>query len=190
MGAARVWRLNPLASQPYAPLPKKASENDRSIVLRLEYGRASFLLTGDIEAAGERGLVGYPKLQELLRSTVIKVPHHGSRGALDPSFLRAVSPKVAVISVGATNTYGHPTPEALAAYKRLKSTVFRTDLDGAVKMVTDGTHLRVYRYEDLTPRPVAWNRRMLAAEWRNLRTVLGSPVPALSLDLSERELPL
>jgi beta-lactamase superfamily II metal-dependent hydrolase len=147
-------------------------------------------LTGDLEAAGERWLVGYPKLQELLRSTVIKVPHHGSRGALDPTFLRAVSPKVAVISVGATNTYGHPTPEALAAYKRLKSTVFRTDLDGAVKVVTDGTHLRVYRYEDLTPQPVAWNHRMLAAEWRNLRTVLGSPVPALSLDLSERELPL
>jgi len=190
MGAARVWRLNPLASQPYAPLPYRAAENDRSIVLRLEYGRASFLLTGDLEAAGERGLVGYPKLQNLLRSTVIKAPHHGSRGALDPTFLRAVSPKIAVISVGATNTYGHPTPEALAAYKRLKSTVFRTDLDGAVKVVTDGTHVRVYRYEDLTPRPVAWNDRMLAAEWRNLRTVLGSPVPALSLDLSERELPL
>ena len=69
-----------------------------------------------------------------------------------------------MISVGATNTYGHPAPEALAAYKRLKSTVFRTDLDGAVKRRPTAPTCAFYRDQDLTPRPVAWNHQMLAAE--------------------------
>lgn len=188
--AVRVWRVNPFAEQPFAPLPKGLSENDRSIVLRLEYGRASILLAGDIEAAGERALVQADPHWNLLRSTVLKVPHHGSRGSLDPTFLRAVAPKVGVISVGATNTYGHPAPQTLSAYKRLRTETFRTDLDGAITIVTDGLHLTVFGYQDLTPQPVRWGEGMLAAEWRNLRTVLGSPLPALTLDLSSTEPPL
>ncbi|MBI3608568.1 MAG: DNA internalization-related competence protein ComEC/Rec2 [Nitrospirae bacterium] len=190
IGAARVWRLNPLASLPFAVPAKSISENDRSIVLRVEYGRASVLLTGDLGTPGERGLVDTEPSRDLLPSTVIKVPHHGSRGSLDPAFLRAVSPRVAVVSVGANNTYGHPTPEMLAAYKRLGAGVFRTDLDGAETLVTDGTRLDVFRYQDLTPQPVQWGNGMAATEWRNLRTVLGSPIPALSLDLSKTEPPL
>ena len=190
VGAARVWRLNPLASMPFAVPVKSISENDRSVVLRVEYGRASVLLTGDLETPGERGLVNAEPSRDLLRSTVIKVPHHGSRGSLDRAFLRAVSPQAAVVSVGANNTYGHPTPEMLAAYKRLGARVFRTDLDGAVKLVTDGARLDVYRYQDLTPQPVRLGHGMVADEWRNLRTLLGSPIPALSLDLSKTELPL
>lgn len=188
--AVRVWRINPWAESPFSPLVKDGSENDRSIVLRVEYGRASILLTGDIEAAGERALVHADPQWTLLRSTVLKVPHHGSRGSLDPTFLRAVAPKVAVVSAGATNTYGHPAPQTLKAYKRLKAAIFRTDLDGAVKIVTDGTRLDVFRYADLTPQAVAWGRGMLASERRNLRTILGSPTPALTLDLTKTELPL
>jgi competence protein ComEC len=188
--AVRVWRINPWAESPFAPLPKHGSENDRSIVLRVEYGRASILLTGDIEAAGERALVDANPQWNLLRSTVIKVPHHGSRSSLDPTFLRAVAPKVAVISAGATNTYGHPAPQTLRAYKRLKAAVFRTDLDGAVKIVTDGTRLDVFRYSDLTTQEVAWGSGMVATEWRNLRTIAGSPTPALTVDLTKTELPL
>lgn len=189
IGASRVWRLNPLASAPFAPLPKGLNENDRSIVLRVEYGRASVLLTGDLEAPGARLLAERAELRELLRSTVIKVPHHGSRGALSPAFLRAVSPRVAIVSAGANNSYGHPTPEMLRAYARLKSAIFRTDLNGAVKIVTDGTHLHVYRYADLTPQRVTWNAGMVRREWNNLRTSLGLPIPALSIDLSQTELP-
>lgn len=188
--AVRVWRINPWAESPFGPLPKNGSENDRSIVLRVEYGRASILLTGDIEAAGERALVDANPQWNLLRSTVIKVPHHGSRSSLDPTFLRAVAPKVAVISAGATNTYGHPAPQTLRAYKRLQAAVFRTDLDGAVKIVTDGTRLDVFRYSDLTTQEVAWGSGMVATEWRNLRTIAGSPTPALTVDLTKTELPL
>ncbi len=188
--AVRIWRINPWAEAPFSPLPKDGVENDRSIVLRLEYGRASFLLTGDIETAGEREMVAANPQWNLLRSTVLKVPHHGSRGSLDPDFLRAVAPKVAVVSAGPHNTYGHPAPQTLRAYKRLKAQIFRTDLDGAVKVVTDGTHLHVFRYADLTTQRVAWGRGMGAAEWRNLRTAFGAPTPTLTLDLTSTELPL
>jgi competence protein ComEC len=190
IGAARVWSLNAWSALPFAPNDQQTTENDRSIVLRVEYGRASILFTGDLETAAERGLAGDPLHRGLLRSTVIKVPHHGSRRSLDRSFLRAVAPSAAVVSVGATNTYGHPTPEMLAAYRRLKTPVFRTDQDGAVRLVCDGTHLSLYRYHDLTPASVAWDRQMVAAEWRNLRTIFGAPEPAMTLDLSETELPI
>ncbi len=188
--AVRVWRVNPLADAPFTPLPQRATDNDRSIVLRLEYGRASFLLTGDIESEAERIMVNADPQWNLLRSTVLKVPHHGSRGALHPAFLRAVLPTVGVISVGATNTYGHPAPQTLKAYARLRTSLFRTDLDGAITMVTDGTRLDVFRYDDLTTANVAWGRGMAAAEWRNIRTTLGSPTPSLSMDLTRTEPPL
>jgi competence protein ComEC len=182
--------VNPLAESPFAPLPNRATENDRSIVLRVEYGRASFLLTGDVEFEGERAMTAANPQWNLLRSTVLKVPHHGSRGALHPIFLRAVAPRISVVSVGATNTYGHPAPQTLKTYRRLNTKLFRTDQDGAVKLVTDGTRLNVFRYDDLTIQPVRWGRGMGAAEWRNIRTALGAPTPSLSLDLTSTEPPL
>jgi competence protein ComEC len=188
--AARIWRINPLAESPFAPLPNRATENDRSIVLRVEYGRASFLLTGDVEFEGERAMTAANPQWNLLRSTVLKVPHHGSRGALHPVFLRAVAPRISVVSVGATNTYGHPAPQMLKTYRRLNTRLFRTDQDGAVKLVTDGTRLDVFRYDDLTIQPVRWGRGMLGNEWRNIRTALGAPTPSLSLDLTSTEPPL
>jgi hypothetical protein len=86
------------------------SRNDEALVLRLEYGLASFLLASDIEAAREQALVaaGAP-----LAATVLKVAHHGSRTSSTPAFLGAVGPAVAVISVGPRNPYGHPDPDVL-----------------------------------------------------------------------------
>ena len=66
-----------------------------------------------------------------MRADVLKVPHHGSR-TTSPVFLAAVRPRIAVISVGADNTFGHPAPELLAALDGLGTTVARTDLDGDV----------------------------------------------------------
>jgi beta-lactamase superfamily II metal-dependent hydrolase len=143
-----------------------------------------------VESEGERLMVHADPQWNLLRSTVLKVPHHGSRGALDPAFLRAVAPKVGVISVGANNTYGHPDPRTLKAYARLKTSLFRTDVDGAITIITDGTRLDVFRYEDVTTADVAWGRGMAAAEWRNIRTALGSPTPSMSVDLTKTEPPL
>ncbi|MCB9666662.1 MAG: DNA internalization-related competence protein ComEC/Rec2 [Myxococcales bacterium] len=94
--------------------------NDNSLVLRITGGTQSFLMTGDIEQAAERGLIArYPQLF----TDVLKVPHHGSRTSSSTALLRAVRPKLAVISAGKYNRFGHPHPEVL---KRLSGFARRT----------------------------------------------------------------
>jgi len=117
--------------------------NDTALVLRLDYGRASFLLTSDATATVERELLaaGAP-----LRATVLKVGHHGARGATTPEFLRAVRPMVAVISVGPANPYGHPAPETLDRLQSAGIRLYRTDRDGALIFETDGRQLTVTRW--------------------------------------------
>ena len=116
------------------------SRNDDALVLRIDYGSISFLLASDVTAATETRLLdaGSP-----LNATVLKVAHHGSRGSSTPEFLRAVSPRVAVISVGARNPYGHPSPETLSRLDTVGAAVYRTDRDGAVILETDGRALTV-----------------------------------------------
>jgi competence protein ComEC len=114
--------------------------NDHSVVLRLTDGRVSFLLTGDIQADVEQELVesGRP-----LAATVLKVAHHGSITSSTPAWLAAVDPQVAVISVGAGNHFGHPSPEVLQRYAAAGIPVLRTDQAGSVEFVTDGQRLWV-----------------------------------------------
>jgi len=130
------------ARHPSAPGSRR-SRNDEAIVLRVEYGLASFLLTSDIEAAREQALVaaGTP-----LAATVLKVAHHGSRSSSTTTFLRAVRPAVAVISVGARNPYGHPDAGVLARLADVGARIYRTDADGAVILETDGRALTVTRW--------------------------------------------
>lgn len=113
--------------------------NDNSVVLRLAWGQASFLLTGDVEARGEELLLrsGRP-----LAAQVLKVAHHGSGGSSGAEFLAAVAPRFAVISVGEDNDFGHPAPAVLARLADLgETTVLRTDQEGTVEFVTDGSRL-------------------------------------------------
>lgn len=110
-----------------------ADANNNSIVLRLVWGRLSVLLTGDIEEEAERVI---SRSGRELRSVVLKVPHHGSATSLSPPFLGRVSPQVAVISVGADNTYGHPAPSTLAKLEGIA--VLRTDAEGTIEIVSDG----------------------------------------------------
>lgn len=112
--------------------------NDSSLVLRLEYGDASFLLTGDVQANAEEALL---HSDEMLASTVLKVPHHGSLSSTTPAFVSAVQPAVAVISAGEGNPYGHPSPTVL---ERLgDAVILRTDQHGTVRFSTDGDRLWV-----------------------------------------------
>ena len=114
----------------------EADTNDNSVVVRLTYGEAAFMLTGDIEARVERALV---RAGVYLCSTVLKVGHHGSDSSSIQTFLDAVRPQVAVISVGQDNRFGHPAEEVLA---RLEGTlVYRTDEDGTVTISSDGHKL-------------------------------------------------
>lgn len=110
--------------------------NDTSLIIRVTYRDVSFLFTGDSEAPVHRALIS----NSGLRSDVLKVPHHGSK-TTDPALFSAVSPALAVISIGADNTYGHPHQDTLAALSPYR--VIRTDQSGTVKVRTDGTRLTV-----------------------------------------------
>lgn len=110
--------------------------NNTSIVLRIVYGETSFLFTGDAEREAEQTILssGYE-----LGSTVLKVGHHGSENSTTYPFLREIMPEYAVISVGENNSYGHPTEDALSRLRDADVKVFRTDLQGTVICVSDGT---------------------------------------------------
>jgi competence protein ComEC len=116
-----------------------ASNND-SLVLHLEYGRHAFLLPGDIEKPIEADLVlrGDP-----LAADVLKVPHHGSRTSATEPLLRAVRPGFAVVSVGETNSFGHPHRETLDRLRDAHIRALRTDQDGTVTFSCDGNVVRV-----------------------------------------------
>jgi beta-lactamase superfamily II metal-dependent hydrolase len=74
-----------------------------------------------------------------LKAKILKVGHHGSRYATSDAFLQAVHPEAAVISVGSDNKYGHPTQEALDRLKKAGVKVYRTDLQGEIKITSDGS---------------------------------------------------
>ncbi len=114
--------------------------NEQSIVLKVTYGSDSFLFMGDTGFDAESGLLksGYD-----LRSDVLKVGHHGSKGSSGTSFIKAVDPKYAVIEVGADNPYGHPTKAAMDRLGVEGSIVYRTDYDGDVVMTSDGKGVTV-----------------------------------------------
>jgi len=109
--------------------------NDESLVFRLNAGEFSILLTGDISSDIEERLVAHP---ELLRCTILKVPHHGSRHSSSMSFLRAASPRIAVLSAGYGNSFHLPAQETLDKMQMLGIRLYRTDLDGTVQAVHDG----------------------------------------------------
>lgn len=148
LGPALITVLNPpalpLAGSRRGPA---SDENNNSLVLRLDWGLASFLLTGDLEQEGEAELLSrrWP-----LTHLVLKVGHHGSRYSTTDEFLRAGRPALAVISVGARNPFRHPHPEVLARLTQALATVYRTDRDGAVLMETDGVELHVTRWATRT----------------------------------------
>lgn len=120
------------------PLERSREVNDNSLVLCVEYGSVSFLLTGDLERDGEDSLLDAGLVPDC---TVLKVAHHGSRDSSGYRFLRSALPEYAVISVGRDNSYGHPTEEVLSRLEDAEVEVFRTDLHGHVVARSDGRSL-------------------------------------------------
>ena len=114
--------------------------NSASVIVLARYGSVRFLLVGDAERAEEEWLLDRAAD---LRADVLKVGHHGSRTSSTDAFLDAISPRVAVISVGAGNMYGHPSAAVLSALAERGAEVLRTDLMGSIVIRTDGQHLRV-----------------------------------------------
>ncbi|MEW6107703.1 MAG: DNA internalization-related competence protein ComEC/Rec2 [Nitrospirota bacterium] len=104
-------------------------ENNSSLVLKISGEKISFLFSGDVEEEAETDIA---HLQKWLDSDVIKIPHHGGRTSAGETFLSDVSPSIAVISVGRENPFGHPSPDVIGRLTGAK--VYRTDIDGAVKI--------------------------------------------------------
>jgi competence protein ComEC len=115
--------------------------NLASTIAVVQYGVVRFLLVGDAERAEEDWLLEHYK--DELRADVLKVGHHGSSTSSSDAFLAAVQPDVAVISVGAGNLYGHPSPDVLRALARVGAEVVRTDQAGTVVVRTDGSRIEV-----------------------------------------------
>ncbi|MGN0158367.1 MAG: ComEC/Rec2 family competence protein [Brotaphodocola sp.] len=133
LGSARVDVLG--------PINPSDDPNNTSIVLKVTYGDTSFLFTGDAEREEEQDILdaGYP-----LKSTVLKVGHHGSDTSTSYPFLREVMPEYGVISVGKGNSYGHPTEDTLSRLRDADVTVYRTDELGHIVCVSDGTNVEFF----------------------------------------------
>ena len=106
--------------------------NNYSVVVKITYGKSSFLFTGDAEAEVEQSII-----KSGVDADVLKVGHHGSETSSCQSFIKAVSPKVAVISCGKENQYGHPDYATLVTLKEAGAEIFRTDEVGTVIVTAD-----------------------------------------------------
>lgn len=115
--------------------------NNNSLVVKVSYGDASFLFPGDIMAPAEMELVGIAGGG--LSSMVLIVPHHGSRSSSSQQFLENVDPQMVVVSCGRNSRLNFPHPEILNRYKDLGVSIFRTDLNGAVRLSTNGQLIRI-----------------------------------------------
>ena len=114
--------------------------NNSSLVLRLSHDDVDILLTGDVETTAEDMLLS---ARQPLDSEILKVPHHGSGTSSSPRFLEAVSPHVAVASLGHLNRFDFPAPEVVERYERRGVELLRTDTAGAVSITSDGRGYRV-----------------------------------------------
>jgi beta-lactamase superfamily II metal-dependent hydrolase len=114
-----------------------ADANDSSVVLSVDYGDSAWLFAGDVQVAGEENMIEAGQAHHV---NVLKVAHHGSCTGTSEAFLAAVSPEMAVISVGQGNTYGHPCPAVLGRLEAHSVAVFRTDTFGSIVLTTDGSN--------------------------------------------------
>ncbi len=138
------WTLDGVTLEVLAPdsawTAAQTDANETSVVLRVSYGRRRFLFMGDAEEREEAWLLQQLPA-EALRADVLKLGHHGSKTSSGDAFIRAVSPVVGLVSVGAGNQYRHPSPEVLERFAGLQVPLLRTDLEGAVLLRTDGERL-------------------------------------------------
>lgn len=147
--AGQSWNWDGIGFSILHPAPvsyesDKWRPNARSCVLKVQIGRQSILLAGDIEAGQEDQLLNGPQAEQL-PSTVLLAPHHGSGTSSTEAFLKRVHPDVGVFQVGYRNRFNHPRPDVYARYDALGIRRLRTDESGAVIM-TFGDQLDVAEY--------------------------------------------
>ena len=135
-----TWPLGSASVTMLGPVTGYSDTNNTSLVLRIDYGDTSFLLTGDMEKTAETDLVNSGAN---LKADVLQVGHHGSSTSTGYLFLNAVLPEMGVISCGTGNKYGHPHEETLSILRDAKVDVYRTDLQGTITIGSDGQNFTV-----------------------------------------------
>lgn len=127
----------------YSPLENLYSDNlnDYSPIIKITFLNNSFLFTGDAEISTENTVLSQ---NENLKCDILKIGHHGSSTSTSPDFITAVNPSVAIISVGKNNPYGHPTPEIISLLNSLNIKTIRTDINGSIIAISDGSNIKIY----------------------------------------------
>jgi competence protein ComEC len=121
-------------------IPTDKELNNQSLVIRLTYKDVSFLFPGDIEKETEYELARLPHLEPI---DVLLVPHHGSRTSSSIPFLQRLKPQIAIFSVGFSNPFRLPSTQVLERYRTFGTRIYRTDLQGAIAITTDGHKIEV-----------------------------------------------
>ena len=116
----------------------KEDLNKTSIILKMTYKETSYLFTGDATSETEKEI-----LNKDIKSTVLKVAHHGSQYSSTAKFLNEVKPKYAIIEVGKDNDYGHPKKVVLQKLEKIGAEIYRTDQDGTIHLISDGKNIKI-----------------------------------------------
>jgi competence protein ComEC len=118
----------------------RKSSNNNSVVVKIVYNKVSFLFTGDIENKAEERLLPF---KDMLDSTVLKIPHHGSKNCYYPPFIKLVNPEIGIIEVGMNNRFNFPSKDILRNYRESGTKIYRTDKHGAVMVSSNGKEIWV-----------------------------------------------
>ncbi len=147
------WEWDGVAFEVLHPDDAAWSDNDGSCVLAVSSDAHRLLLTGDIERAAERRLLGAHA--KALSASLLVAPHHGSRSSSTAELVAAVSPEVVIFGAGWRSRFGHPRPEVVARYREIGARTYVTGVSGALRAVPDGKGWSVSEY------------RLGAARWWN-----------------------
>jgi len=136
VGNTKIYFLN----DPYSYSYKSFSSNNKSGILKIVYGKTSFLFVGDCEHPAEFFLA--TNFGTMLDSDVLKVGHHGSPTGSSTAFLNLVSPDISLVSAGIKNKFNHPAESVISSLNDINSMIYRTDQLGAVLMQSDGKQIK------------------------------------------------
>ena len=114
--------------------------NDYSLVVRLQYGNNVFIFSGDAEDKSEKEIMDKYD-SSYLKADVLQCGHHGSKYSTSSEYLSVIKPTYAVMSVGADNKYGQPTPQVLKRLKNIGAKTYRTDINGTITCISDGNEI-------------------------------------------------
>ena len=134
------FKLGALTNTVIAPVKEYDDPNEMSLVIKSVYGDTSVMLTGDAEVESEEDILKKWSVSAL-QSDILKVGHHGSSTSTTEAFLKAVNPRVAIISCGEGNSYGHPHAETLERLENKGVKIYRTDEKGSIIYKTDGNDI-------------------------------------------------